>query len=64
MMVIMIFFAVECTFEETNPALCGWMNIRGRDQFDWSRATGGTASIGTGPANDHTYGNSKGIFII
>ena len=57
-----LFSVVECTFEETNPPLCGWTNVRGRDQLDWSRATGNTASVGTGPTNDHTYGNSKGSF--
>eukprot|EP00794_Sanderia_malayensis_P017044 gene17044-18759_t len=55
--------ALECTFEETNPPLCGWMNVRGRDNFDWTRATGSTASTGTGPANDHTYGNNKGYYM-
>ena len=55
-----LIFVVECTFEETNPPLCGWVNVRGRDRIDWNRATGRTASIGTGPTNDHTYGNSKG----
>eukprot|EP00795_Rhopilema_esculentum_P012712 gene12712-3431_t len=54
---------LECTFEETNPPLCGWMNVRGRDRIDWSRATGRTASDGTGPASDHTYGNDKGYYM-
>ena len=47
----------ECTFEDTG--LCGWTNIHG-DNFDWSRASGSTASIGTGPRFDHTYGTSQG----
>ena len=59
---VTLFCLGECTFEETNPPLCGWVNVRGRDQIDWTRATGRTSSIGTGPSNDHTYGNSKGMF--
>ena len=55
------FCSGECTFEDTNPPLCGWVNVRGRDRIDWNRATGSTASIGTGPSSDHTYGNSKGL---
>ena len=47
----------ECTFEDVN--LCGWTNIHG-DNFDWTRASGSTASVGTGPSADHTYGTNQG----
>ena len=48
---------MECTFENTN--LCGWYNVHG-DNFDWARANGLTASVGTGPSSDHTYGTNVG----
>ncbi|EDO47787.1 predicted protein [Nematostella vectensis] len=50
---------LECTFEDTQ--LCGWSNVHG-DNFDWTRANGRTASFGTGPSNDHTYGTDLAIF--
>ena len=46
-----------CTFEAAN--ICGWINDKS-DNFDWSRASGSTASVNTGPRNDHTYGTSFG----
>ena len=49
----------ECTFEDVN--MCGWTNIHG-DNFDWTRASGATASLGTGPRADHTYGTNQGTF--
>lgn len=48
---------LECTFED--PQLCGWTNTKG-DNFDWTRANGRTASYGTGPSSDHTYGTNTG----
>lgn len=30
------------------------------DQFDWTVAQGKTASVKTGPTNDHTYNSSAG----
>jgi len=48
---------VQCSFED--PNLCGWKNVHG-DNFDWTRANGITASIGTGPSFDHTTGSSNG----
>ncbi|XP_033753484.1 MAM and LDL-receptor class A domain-containing protein 1-like [Pecten maximus] len=32
------------------------------DEFDWSIGSNGTASRGTGPAFDHTYGSNSGHF--
>ena len=53
---------LQCSFE--NPQICGWTNVHG-DNFDWTRANGYTASIGTGPAYDHTTGTSSGkVFVL
>ena len=52
-----IFRLAECTFED--PNLCGWTNIHG-DNFDWTRSSGSTVSLGTGPSADHTYGTNQG----
>ena len=56
----MINILVECSFEETNPLLCGWTNVKGSDQFDWSIGQGSTASSRTGPSSDHTYNDKNG----
>lgn len=32
--------------------------------FDWTRRTGSTGSIGTGPTSDHTYATLAGTFIV
>ena len=48
---------LQCAFEDQN--LCGWKNVHG-DNFDWTRTNGFTASSGTGPSFDHTYGTSAG----
>lgn len=54
-------FPVECSFEETNPPLCGWTNVKGAaDKFDWSIGQGKTSSINTGPPFDHTYNDNIG----
>lgn len=52
--------AMYCDFEDTT--LCQWSNQAG-DNFDWTRASQGTPSLGTGPATDHTTGTSQGILI-
>lgn len=54
-------FLVECSFEETNPIMCGWTNAKD-DQFDWSIGQGKTSSVNTGPSTDHTYNDDKGMF--
>ncbi|CAB4007264.1 MAM and LDL-receptor class A domain-containing 2-like, partial [Paramuricea clavata] len=53
--------ADACSFEQNN--LCGWKNEPTKDDFDWTRATGGTASVNTGPSADHTFGTSKGYYM-
>lgn len=52
---------MECSFEETNPIMCGWTNAKD-DQFDWSIGQGKTSSVNTGPSTDHTYNDDKGMF--
>ena len=49
--------ATFCDFEDTT--LCGWSH-KGGDNFDWTRANGGTPSLATGPSVDHTTGTSLG----
>lgn len=47
-----------CSFE--SAAICGYTNQKSGDKFDWTRASGGSPSVNTGPSNDHTYGTSYG----
>ena len=49
----------SCNFEAAN--ICGFTQERNTDQFDWSRSTQSTASSGTGPSSDHTYGTKSGM---
>ena len=52
----------ECTFEAFVGSLshtCGWTQDT-TDDFQWTRASGSTASYQTGPAFDHTYGTKQG----
>ncbi|XP_057298293.1 MAM and LDL-receptor class A domain-containing protein 2-like isoform X2 [Hydractinia symbiolongicarpus] len=53
---------LECSFEETNPIMCGWTNAKD-DQFDWSIGQGKTSSVNTGPSTDHTYNDDKGKYV-
>ncbi|MBW2401423.1 MAG: hypothetical protein JRG80_19575, partial [Deltaproteobacteria bacterium] len=39
----------------------GWTNAGG-DDIDWTRASGGTPSSGTGPSGDHTTGSGFYLF--
>lgn len=47
-----------CTFEDAT--LCGYQQDTS-DNFDWTRKSGTTGSVGTGPPSDHTYGTSSGL---
>lgn len=49
-----------CTFEDAN--ICGYTQGK-RDNFDWTRANGKTASANTGPPQDHTYGTAAGYYM-
>ena len=53
---------VTISFSDFESGWGDWTNITGSDQFDWSRDLGGTPSSGTGPAIDHTLGNSSGYY--
>lgn len=50
-----------CDFETD---MCKWTNVLGGDQFNWTRDSGGTPSLGTGPSADHTTGTRNGLFLI
>ena len=59
----------ECTFEKTvsDDGTCGWKQEPAsskKDQFDWTRAKGSTASIMTGPKTDHTLQTSEGHYFL
>ena len=43
----------DCSFE---GGLCGWVNLKGSDHFDWTRHRGCTKSGMTGPCRDHSTG--------
>jgi len=40
---------------------CNW-NDEAKAHFNWTRAQGKTASVGTGPSVDHTTGASEFLF--
>lgn len=46
-----------CDFETDT---CSWKNVLG-DNFNWTRDSGGTPSLGTGPSTDHTTGTRNGL---
>ncbi|XP_077978860.1 MAM and LDL-receptor class A domain-containing protein 1-like [Glandiceps talaboti] len=49
----------DCDFENDT---CGWTQGTS-DDFDWTRSSGGTSSIDTGPSFDHTKGDSTGFYM-
>ena len=51
---------IRCNFESN---LCKWRNVKGEDNFDWTRNQGKTGSIGTGPSQDHTTGKGKTLTV-
>ncbi|KAL8608892.1 hypothetical protein ACOMHN_065230 [Nucella lapillus] len=50
----------NCNFDAN---MCTYVNNQGRDDFDWIRSSGSTSSSFTGPAQDHTHGNSQGHYV-
>lgn len=48
----------DCTFEN---GMCTWVNTKG-DVFDWTRNSGSTPSLQTGPSVDHTLGTDYGMY--
>ncbi|XP_065054237.1 MAM and LDL-receptor class A domain-containing protein 2-like [Rhopilema esculentum] len=49
---------LNCSFERN----CSWIQFD-KDDFDWTRASGKTPSQGTGPSDDHTFGNKTGYYM-
>ena len=52
---------VTCDFETAD--LCGYIQDS-TDPIDWTRNSGTTPTVGTGPSFDHTYSNSSGRFYL
>ena len=51
----------ECTFDK---GMCGFVDDKNFDDFDWERNNGGTPSYWTGPKRDHTRGNNTGTQLL
>ena len=50
-------FSNRCDFE---TGMCGYENDKLSDSFDWSPGRGESASVNTGPPNDHTTRTPEG----
>lgn len=48
---------IDCDFEASDA--CHYQQET-NDDFDWSRSSQSTITVGTGPSSDHTYGTSSG----
>ena len=55
MVVTVLVSTLDCDFDVN---MCTWFQ-GDTDDFDWSRNTGSTGSINTGPNADHTSGMNK-----
>ncbi|XP_075308407.1 MAM and LDL-receptor class A domain-containing protein 1 [Odontesthes bonariensis] len=52
---------LQCNFED---GLCGWKQEQsGGDAFDWTRISGPTPTLNTGPWKDHTLGTRYGHYL-
>ncbi|XP_022096406.1 MAM and LDL-receptor class A domain-containing protein 1-like [Acanthaster planci] len=52
---------LNCTFETD---ICSYIQVPSPDDdFDWTRGSGETASLNTGPGYDHTYGDKTGYYM-
>lgn len=54
---VMFVLTAYCDFEDSQ--MCGYDQSLG-DQFDWTLRSGQTATLGSAPVNDHTYGTPQG----
>ena len=52
-------YVERCDFEHN---MCNWRQVS-TDDFDWTRHSGPTASVSTGPSVDHTIGTDKGFYV-
>ncbi|KAH3887722.1 hypothetical protein DPMN_011741 [Dreissena polymorpha] len=52
-------YVERCSFERD---ICNWVQDDS-DDFNWSLGAGSTATTGTGPSYDHTFGNTTGHYI-
>ena len=50
----------NCDFES---GICGYLNTRVNDQFDWLSSSGGTLSPNSGPSVDHTTNSDQGFYM-
>ncbi|XP_061696356.1 zonadhesin-like isoform X2 [Syngnathoides biaculeatus] len=50
---------LDCKFEKD---LCQWKQLR-TDAFDWTRLSGSTPTLRTGPSSDHTTGHGHYLYI-
>ncbi|XP_067655508.1 uncharacterized protein [Haliotis asinina] len=53
-------YTMECDFEE--EGICGWSQDT-FDDFEWTRMSGTTPTMSTGPPGDHTTGSGFYLFI-
>lgn len=55
------FKGYSCNFEDIK--ICGYINVRGNDIFDWRRFVGRIGSFFIGFISDYIYGIVRGIYI-
>ncbi|XP_037549869.1 MAM and LDL-receptor class A domain-containing protein 1 [Nematolebias whitei] len=51
---------LQCDFED---GLCNWKQETKGDEFDWTRISGPTPTLNTGPWKDHTLGTRYGHYL-
>ncbi|XP_071486325.1 MAM and LDL-receptor class A domain-containing protein 1-like [Diadema antillarum] len=55
-----LFYFSFCDFERD---YCTWTNPQTGDNFDWTRSSGATPSVTTGPSKDHTLSSPSGHYV-
>ena len=53
---------IGCDFENVVDQ-CNWTQATD-DDFDWTRNSGATPTVNSGPTRDHTYGTAKGRLLL